>query len=121
MTDNDAAETLDMVASYIIRRLADPSTVIETDQRELLERCVRERLSEGDFIRLLALAYGNPFITEFVDQALLRCPHPAPPAHAEFQRRLLGAVLSHQPGPRAGALPPPRRAAICLGQGASHS
>jgi DNA-binding GntR family transcriptional regulator len=99
-------EALDMALTHVIRRLAAPSTVLQTSQRELIERHLVAQLAAdarfavpgADFLRLLATLHGNAVITQLIDEILtLHCQPPIPSVGARLQRRLFDAILSNQP------------------------
>jgi DNA-binding GntR family transcriptional regulator len=113
-----AFEALETAAAHVISRLADPATTLQASQREMIEQHIEAQsaaeashdrlatqLLSADFLVLLAAIHGNPIITELIDRMLIRQAlslmthhqYPMPQEHAGFQRRLLDAILDHQP------------------------
>jgi DNA-binding GntR family transcriptional regulator len=85
---DDAAhvfETLGMIMTHVITRLADPSRVIRPEQCALIDQhiaaqaaadadsnFISSQLLATDFLVLLAAINGNPVITELTDRMLMR-------------------------------------------------
>jgi DNA-binding GntR family transcriptional regulator len=113
-----AIEALGVALTHVVNRLADPATVLQPNQRALIEQHIQAQSAaeaNGDrltaqllafeFLVLLAAIHGNPIITDLIDRMQLRLAlglmvhhrYPMPLEHTGFQRRLRDAILNHQP------------------------
>jgi DNA-binding GntR family transcriptional regulator len=119
-TPDDAVmvfETLEMIMVHVIGKLSDPSTTIQSSQRNLIEQhieaqsvadasndLVASQILDMDFLVLLAAIRGNLVITELTDrmvmrQALVRMlysQYALPLQHVQYQRRTIDAILNHR-------------------------